>query len=192
VSLGGPWQGATRRPQLPDQPQPTPAKADQRSGAGWRAALVADRRLDPAALHPDGHLDRLRVAGPIQDGVGGGLADAQDQVVDDIGRDGGTRQLLQAGSYGTPQAGKAGRRAGNGDFQLLPPAGVAAVLPWWGVLQARVVQLRHREGVEAAWCQPSCAPRRRPPAPTVMARSFPGIAAPHRPFGLPQPVQFRR
>jgi hypothetical protein len=37
------------------------------------AALVADRRLDPAALHPDGHLDRLRVAGPVQDGVGGGL-----------------------------------------------------------------------------------------------------------------------
>ena len=30
------------------------------------AALVADRRLPPAALHPDGHLDRLEVAGPIQ------------------------------------------------------------------------------------------------------------------------------
>src|SRR5829696_2048183 len=66
-----PWAGLRKAQlvdQLPDQPQPTPAKAHQRSGAGWGAALVADRRLDPAALHPDGHLDRLRVAGPIQDG----------------------------------------------------------------------------------------------------------------------------
>jgi hypothetical protein len=40
-------------------------------------------------------------------------------------RDGG-----HAGSYGAPQSGKAGRRGGNRDFQLLPAAGVAAVLPW--------------------------------------------------------------
>jgi len=110
------------------------------------AASVADRRLDPAALHPDGHLDRLRVTGPIQDGVGGGLADGQDQVVDNLARD-GSWQLLQAASNGTPQPGKAGPRGGNREFQLLPAAGVAAVVPWWGVLQARVVQLGHREGV---------------------------------------------
>src|SRR5215211_5784072 len=60
-----PWAGLRKAQlvdQLPDQPQPTPAKAHQRSGAGWGRPLVADRRLDPAALHPDGHLDRLRVA----------------------------------------------------------------------------------------------------------------------------------
>jgi hypothetical protein len=51
-----PWAGLRKAQlvdQLPDQPPPTPAKAHQRSGAGWGAALVADRRLDPAALHPD-------------------------------------------------------------------------------------------------------------------------------------------
>jgi hypothetical protein len=31
-------------------------------------------------LHPDGHLDRLRVAGPIQDGVGGGSLTAREPV----------------------------------------------------------------------------------------------------------------
>jgi hypothetical protein len=39
---------------------------------------------------------------------------------------------------------------------------------------------------------PSCAPRQSPPAVTVMARSFSGSAALHRPLGLPQPVQLRR
>jgi hypothetical protein len=81
---------------------------------GMRESPVADRRLDPAALHPDGHLDRLDTAGPTQDGVVGGLADGQDQVVDNLARDGG-RQLLQAGSHGARpsparQVGDAARR----------------------------------------------------------------------------------
>jgi hypothetical protein len=37
-------------------------------------------------------------------------------------------------------------------------------MAWWGVLQARVVQIRHRAGVPAAWRQPSRAPRQRLPA----------------------------
>jgi hypothetical protein len=49
-----------------------------------RAAPVADRRLDPAALHPDGHLDACASQDLIQDGVGGGLFDGQDQVVDSL------------------------------------------------------------------------------------------------------------
>src|SRR5215211_3953069 len=167
-----PWAGPRKAQlvdQLPDQPQPTPAKAHQRSGAGWGAALVADRRLDPAALHPDGHLDRLRVAGPIQDGVGGGLADGQDQVVDNLARDGG-RQLLQAGSHGARPA-RHGRSATAGKeiSQLSPAAGAAAVMAWRRVLQARIVQLCHPTKVRAAWRQPSRSPRQRPPAVTVTA-----------------------
>jgi hypothetical protein len=63
-------------------------------------------------------------------------------------------------------------------------------MSWWGVLQARVVQIRHCEAGGVA--PPSCAPRPSPPAVTVMARSFSGSAALHRPLGLPQPVQLRR
>jgi hypothetical protein len=40
-----------------------------RGAVGCGAAPVEDRRLDPAALHPDGHLDRLEVAGLIQDAL---------------------------------------------------------------------------------------------------------------------------
>jgi hypothetical protein len=78
------------------------------------------------------------------------------------------------------------------DFQLLPPAGVAAVMAWWGVLQARVIQLRHRAGVGAAWRQPSRSPRQSPPAVTVMARSFSGRAALHRSLAAPEPVELCR
>src|SRR6266496_2537053 len=124
-----PWAGLGKAQlvdQLPDQPQPTPAKARQGSRVwGGRAAPVADGRLDPAATDPDGHRDRLRVAGPVQDGVGGGLADGQDQVVDHLVRD-GSWHLRQAVSDGTPQLGKAARRAGKRDLHVLPPAGVAA------------------------------------------------------------------
>ena len=61
-----------------------------------------------------------------------------------------------------------------------------------GVLQARVVQIRHSAGVGAAWRQPSRSPRQSPPAVTVMARCVSGGAALHRPLGLPQPVKLRR
>jgi hypothetical protein len=61
-----------------------------------------------------------------------------------------------------------------------------------GVLQAWVVQVRHRPGLGTAWHQPSCPPRQRPPAVNLMARSLPVGAAPHRSLGSPQPVQLRR
>jgi hypothetical protein len=35
--------------------------------------------------------------------------------------------------------------------QLWPGAGVAAVMVWWRVLQARVVQLRHGTKMGAVW-----------------------------------------
>src|SRR6266702_2882532 len=124
-----PWAGLGKAQlvdQLADQPQPTPAKARHRSRArGDGASPVADGHLDPAAADPDGHRDRLRVAGPIQNGVGGGLADGQDQIVDNIAPD-GTWHLLQAASDGTPQLGKAGRRAGKRNLHLLPPTFVVA------------------------------------------------------------------
>jgi hypothetical protein len=72
---------------------------------------------------------------------------------------------------------------------------VPALRPSWpggGSCRPRVVQPCHGAGVGAAWHQPSCAPRRSPPAVTVMARFFSGCAALHRPLGLPQPVQLRR
>jgi hypothetical protein len=76
-------------------------------------------------------------------------------------------------------------------FQLLPTAGVAAVMAWWRVLQARVVQLRHRAGATAAGRQPSRTPRQSRPAGIVVACCVWGGAALHRPLGLPQPVQLR-
>ena len=91
-----------------------------------------------------------------------------------------------------PQPGKAGRRGGNRDVPLVPTAGVAAGMPWWGILQASVVQIRHRAEMGAAWHQPRCSLRQRPPAATVMAGSFSGRPALHRPLGVPQPVQLRR
>jgi hypothetical protein len=88
-------------------------------------------------------------------------------------------------------AGRAAQMAGD-HFQLLPAAGVAAVLPCWGVLQARVVQVRHRAGLAAEWRQPSGAPRQRPPTVTVMAGCCSDGAAPARCSDPPQPVQLRR
>src|SRR6266508_1465175 len=188
-----PWTGLARRNSSTNCPishSPRPRRlvtGAARDGGRPRSRIVAS--IPPPCTRTV--LDRLRVAGPIQDGVGGGLADGQDQVVDNLARD-GSWQRLQAASNGTPQPGKAGRRGGNRDVQLLPPAGVAAVVPWWGVLQTRVVQLRHREGVGPAWRQPSRSPRQGLPAVTVMARSLPGGAALHRPPAPPQPVQLRR
>jgi hypothetical protein len=75
------------------------------------------------------------------------------------------------------------------DFQLLPAAGVAAVMAWWGVLQTRVVQVRHRQGVGATWRQPSGSPRQSPPAVTVIAAPFSHGAVLARPPDPPQPVQ---
>jgi hypothetical protein len=79
----------------------------------------------------------------------------------------------------------------QGDCQLRSTAGVVAVMAWRRVLQARVVQLRHRTSVGAAWHQPDRRPRQRAPAVTITARCVWGGAAPHRPLGPPQPVQLR-
>src|SRR5215211_7612352 len=76
-------------------------------------------------------------------------------------------------------------------FQLLPTAGVAAVMAWWRVLEAWVVQLGHRAGATAPWRQPSRAPRQSRPAGIVVACWVSGGAALHRPLGLPQPAQLR-
>ena len=76
-------------------------------------------------------------------------------------------------------------------FQLVPAAGVAAGMAWWRVLQARVVQLRHRAGATAAGRQPSRTPRQSRRAGIVVACCVSGGAALHRPLGLPQPVQLR-
>jgi hypothetical protein len=83
------------------------------------------------------------------------------------------------------------RTAGD-HFYLLAPACIAAVLPWWRILQARVVQVRHRQRVGPAWCQPSCSLRQSPPVVTVMARCFWDGAALARPPDSPQPGQLRR
>jgi hypothetical protein len=72
---------------------------------------------------------------------------------------------------------------------LRPAAGVAAIMPWWGVLQARVVQVGHRQGVEAAWRQPSSSPRQSPPVVTVIAVPVLDGAVLACPSDLPQPVQ---
>src|SRR6266545_4644171 len=107
-----PWAGLGKAQlvdQLADQPQPTPVKARHRSRAwGSGTTPIADGRLDPAATDPDGHRDRLRVAGPVQDGVGGGLADGQDHVVDNLVRD-GNWNLRQAAADGTTHLAKAAR-----------------------------------------------------------------------------------
>jgi hypothetical protein len=82
------------------------------------------------------------------------------------------------------------RRCGK-EFQLRSTADVTAIMVRWRVLQARVVQLRHRTNV-GAWHQPSRPPRQRPQATTIIAAPFSGSAALHRPLGPPQPVQLRR
>ena len=169
--------------------KPPPCMHRARSNGGMRGRPGRRSSPRPSRLAPDGHPDRLDAPGTPQDGAGDGLADGQHHVVDNLARDGG-RQLLPAGSHGTPQParqlGDAARR-----FQLSPAARVAAVTAWRGILQAREVQLRHRTGAGAAWRQPSRSPRQSPPAATVTA-PFLGWAAFHRPLGPPQPVQLRR
>jgi hypothetical protein len=76
-------------------------------------------------------------------------------------------------------------------FQLVPTVGVAAIMAWWRVLEAWVVQLGHRAGAATAGRQPSRTPRQSRPAGIVVACCVSGGAALHRPLGLPQPVQLR-
>jgi hypothetical protein len=60
-------------------------------------------------------------------------------------------------------------------------------MPGW-VLQARIVQIRHRAEMGAAWHQHSRSPRQSPPAVTIVARWVSlGAALGHRP-DPPQPV----
>ena len=65
-------------------------------------------------------------------------------------------------------------------------------MAWWGVLQARVVQVRHRAGVGTAWHQPSGSLRQRLPAVNGIARSLSHGATLARPLDPPQPVQLCR
>jgi hypothetical protein len=65
-------------------------------------------------------------------------------------------------------------------------------MAWWGVLQARVVQVRHRAGVETAWPQPSGSLQQRLPAVNGIARSLSHGATLARPLDPPQPVQLCR
>jgi hypothetical protein len=105
---------------------------------------------------------------------------------------GAHRQQRTRRVTGSPRQAKQSAPLSDLDVQLLPAASVAAVLARWGILQARVVQLRHRAGTKTAWRQPSGAPRQRPPAVRLMARCLPVGAAPHRSLASPQPVQLRR
>jgi hypothetical protein len=188
MALGGPWQGATRRPTARSATAHTrKGSPGERRGMGGGPGRGSSPRS--SRLAPDGHLDRLDAPGTPQDGVGGGLADGQHHVVSPGMAAGSCCKLVRTARR---SPGKAGRRAGNRAFRLSPAAGVTAVMAWWGVLQARVVQLRHRTKVGAGWRQPSRAPRQRPPAVTVMGRCVSGGAAFHRPLGPPQPVQLRR
>src|SRR6266511_1151109 len=154
------WRPQPHHPITPSCGQPPGGGRYRLPATGPSGTPATDGRLDPAATDPDGHRDRLRVVGPVQDGVGGGLADGQDQVVDHLVRDGGWH-LRQAVSDGAPQLGKAARRAGKRGFHVLPPAGVAATA------------VGGRYGVAAA------DPIARPP--TSGQRGWPGGATP-RPY----------
>jgi hypothetical protein len=76
ASLRGPSQGTPRRPTARSATA-TPAMTRQGSGVGCGGGAVADRRLDPAALHPDGDLGGWMLQEPTQDGVGDGVAEAR-------------------------------------------------------------------------------------------------------------------
>jgi hypothetical protein len=77
-------------------------------------------------------------------------------------------------------------------LMLRTPAVVGFVTAWRAVLQAQVVQIRHRAGRATACRQPSCPPRQRPPSVKLIACSFSDRAALHRPLGSPQPGQLHR
>jgi hypothetical protein len=144
-----------------------------------------------AGRPPDGHLNRLDVAGPVQDGVGAASLTARTQVVEQPRP--GRRPAAAARCFWTARRCPA-RQVGERQPSLPATArcrrcGRHALL---GVLQTRVVQLRHRAVLGAAWHQPSGAPRQRLPAGNVLARCFSDGAALARPPDPPQPVQLRR
>jgi hypothetical protein len=87
--------------------------------------------------------------------------------------------LLHAGSNSTPKLGMEGRRAGNRDVQLLPPAYIAAVMAWSRGLQARVEQLCHRTNVGWSGASPM-APRGSAcqPSPPRASRAVPLFIVP--------------
>ena len=145
--------------------RPRPARGRHGSGVGCGDGPVADRRLDPAGLQPDGHPDRLMSQDPHRMAlVTASLTASTTSSTTTSPRAGGQqsccklvgrRAEARQGSSAMPQ----------GDFQLSPATGVAAVMVWWRVLQARVVQLRHRDGrgggVAPAQPRPAAAPANR-------------------------------
>jgi hypothetical protein len=97
--------------QLPDQPQLTPARARQGSGAGCGAGPAADCRLDPATRHPTATLTGWMLQDPYKDGVGAASLTARTKSSNSLARDGG-RQLLHAasGRHADAQQGRSARR----------------------------------------------------------------------------------
>jgi hypothetical protein len=85
-------------------------------GVGWLGwAVVHHGGLDPVAPDPDGHLDRVAAARPVQDRVGGCLVQSQDQLVGDLGW-----HLAQGVAGGLPQAGELGWGGGDGQLHGTP------------------------------------------------------------------------
>src|SRR6266704_3958278 len=104
--------------------------------------------------------------------VAASLADGQDQVVDHLVRD-GTWHLRQAVSDGTPQLGKAARRASKRNLHVLPPARVCSycrgACPWAdAMVWPRLTRSRapdFRAAGLAGWgLGPAGKPKRRRPA----------------------------
>ena len=88
-------------------------------GGGWLGwAVVHHGGLDPAVPDPDGHLDRVATARPVQDGVGRGLIQGQQQLVGDLGW-----HLTQRVPGGSPQASKLEWRGGDRQLHTRPPSG---------------------------------------------------------------------
>jgi hypothetical protein len=144
---------------------PAPAMARQKATVWMRGSPAADPGLDPA-LHPDAHFDLFDAAEPPRTAlVTASLrANTSRHPAGD-----GDRRLMQAcrAALRSP-AGQLAMRQGDTSYRPLP-----ALWPSWpGGGQARVVQLRHRTNVAAAWRQPSHSPRQSPPAATLTAVPF--------------------
>jgi hypothetical protein len=165
--------------QQPDQPPPRPQWLVREAvwGRGWRGRRSSPRSNRDA---PDGDLGRLDVARThtrmalVTASPKPGPARRQPRP--------GWRQAAAASWFARHAKAQQGKSPGGSrDVQLLFPAGATAVMTLWGVLQAWVVQLRHRAGVGAAWHQPSYPRRQRPPAGNLMAGPFSYGATPARP-----------
>jgi hypothetical protein len=149
------------------------------------------RRSSPRSSHlaPDGYLDRLDVAGPIQDGVGGGLAGGQDQVVDHIAPGRPAAAACWFGRHADAPARPSARRQPR--RPATAPAGVAVVMPCLEGPVGPGSTDPSPQGSGGGGASAQLPPRQRPPAISI-ARSFSDGAALAHPPDPPQPVQLRR